>query len=173
MNECRLSLVLGKREIIFADVVKTVKSDQSCLNTPSPPPQWIHDFFTYSIYRVLEKVKLISWKKIRPWDPFINEAGAGTLLPTIFLGAYFSRYSNSEPYESILLCNEIKKIYCIIMFFLQFCIHRNSLDLRRVVCTYLTKLDWGDWGKKFVKSIFSFNSFTKFSNRLQICIIKD
>ena len=69
MNECRLSLVLGKREIIFADVVKTVKSDQSCLNTPSPPPQWIHDFFSYSIYRVLEKVKLISWKKNQTLRP--------------------------------------------------------------------------------------------------------
>ena len=55
MNECRLSLVLGKREIIFADVVKTVKSDQSCLNTPSPPPQWIHDFFRIVFTGCLKK----------------------------------------------------------------------------------------------------------------------
>ena len=161
MNECRLSLVLGKREIIFADVVKTVKSDQSCLNTPSPPPQWIHDFFRIVFTGCLKKWNWFHEKKIRPWDPFINEAG--TLLPTIFLGAYFSRYSNSEPYESILLCNEIKKIYCIIIFLLQFCIHRNSLY--RVISNQIEE--------KIVKSYLHFNNFTKFSNWLQICIIKE
>ena len=49
------------------------------------------------------------------------------------------------------------------MFLLQFCIHRNSLY--RVISNQIEE--------KILKSYLPFNNFTKFSNRLRICIIKE